>query len=112
MRIILSLILNTLAVAVAAYLLPGVHVDGPLAALVVAIVLGIVNVVVKPILVILTFPITIVTLGLFMFVINALMIMLTAWIVPGFAVDGFWWALLFSLVVSLVGSFLNAIAHD
>lgn len=112
MRLLLSLLLNTLAVGVAAYVLPGVHVDGPAAALVVAIVLAVVNIIVKPLLVLLTFPITVVTLGLFMFVINALMIMLTDWIVPGFTVDGFWWALLFSLVVSLVGSFLNALAHE
>ncbi|HTK05138.1 MAG TPA: phage holin family protein [Candidatus Eisenbacteria bacterium] len=112
MRVILHLILNTLAVAVAAYVLPGVFVDGPLTALVVAVVLGVVNVVVKPILVLLTLPITVVTLGLFLFVINALIILLVDWLVPGFEVDGFWWALLFSLVVSLVGSFLNAVANE
>lgn len=112
MRLILRLLLNTLAVAVAAYVLPGVRVDGPAAAFVVAIVLGVINVVLRPILVLLTLPITVVTLGLFMFVINACMILLTDWIVPGFEVAGFWWALLFSLVVSLVGSFLNALAHD
>lgn len=112
MRLILKLILNTLAVAVTAYVLPGVHVDGPMTAVVVAIVLGVINVVVKPLLVLLTLPITVLTLGLFLFVVNALMILLTDWVVPGFEVAGFWWALLFSLVVSLVGSFLSALAND
>jgi len=112
MRLIINLILNTLAVAVAAYVLPGVFVESAVAALVVAILLGVVNVVVKPLLVLLTLPITVVTLGLFLFVINALMILLVDWLVPGFQVDGFWWALLFSLVVSLVGSFLSALANE
>ncbi|MDD5251479.1 MAG: phage holin family protein [Patescibacteria group bacterium] len=110
MRLILKLILNTIAVLVAAYILPGIMVDGPLTALIVAVVLGVVNVVVKPIVIVLTLPATILTLGLFLFVINALMVMLVDWLIPGFAVAGFWWALLFSLVVSLVGSVLNWLA--
>ncbi len=112
MRLLLHILTNTLAVVVAAYLLPGIVIDGYLTALVVAVVLGVVNAVVKPILVVLTFPVTVVTLGLFLFVINALMVLLVAKIVPGFAVRGFWWALLFSLVVSVVTSFLNAIAAE
>lgn len=111
-RALLQLILNTLAVMVAAYVLPGVKVDGFVTAAVVAVVLGLVNAVVKPILVVLTLPVTIVTLGLFLFVINALMVLLVAKLVPGFAVAGFWWALLFSFVVSLVGSFLYSLAGD
>lgn len=112
MRILIKIVLNTLAVVVAAYVLPGVMVDSALTALVVAVVLGVINAVLRPVLVVLTFPITVVTLGLFLFVINACMILLVDRLVPGFAVDGFWWALLFSLVVSLVGSFLNAVGGE
>lgn len=112
MRILIKIVLNTLAVMVAAYVLPGVVVDSVVTALVVAVVLGVINAVLRPILVILTFPITVVTLGLFLFVINACLILLVDRLVPGFAVAGFWWALLFSLAVSLVGSFLNAVAAD
>lgn len=112
MRILIKIVLNTLAVVVAAYVLPGVMVDSALTALVVAVALGVVNAVLRPVLVILTFPITVVTLGLFLFVINACMILLVDRLVPGFAVAGFWWALLFSLVVSFVGSFLNAVGGE
>ena len=112
MRILLRLLINALAVFVAAYVLPGVIVDGPLTALIVAVVLGVVNTFLKPVLVILTLPITFVTLGLFLLVINGALVLLVSELVPGFVVDGFLWALLFSLVVSLVGSFLNALAAD
>jgi putative membrane protein len=112
MRILLSILVNTLAVIVAAYLLPGIIIDSYLTAVVVAIVLGVVNAVVKPILVVLTLPVTVLTLGLFLFVINALMVLLVAKLVPGFAVRGFWSALLFSLIVSVVASFLGAVAAE
>jgi putative membrane protein len=112
MRILIRLLVNALAVFVAAYVLPGVIVDGPLTALIVAVVLGVVNTFLKPILVVLTLPITFVTLGLFLLVINGALVLLVDELVPGFVVDGFLWALLFSLVVSLVGSFLNALAAD
>jgi len=110
MRLLLKLLINTLAVVVASRLLPGVAVDSLLTAVIVAIVLAGVNAVVKPVLVLLTLPATILSLGLFLFVINAAMVLLTAWLVPGFAVAGFWWALLFSLVVSLIGSVLHGLA--
>ncbi len=90
-----------------AYLLPGVHVEHYGYALLVALLLAIVNAVIKPVLVILTIPITFVTLGLFLLVINALMILLVDWLVPGFEVDGFWWALGFSLILSLFNSLFN-----
>ena len=112
MKILANLILATLAVAITAYLLPGVTVDSPVTALVVAVVLGIINALVRPLLVLLTLPVTILTLGLFLFVINALLVMLAAAIVPGFHVDGFLWALLFSLVLSLVSSLFGAIGND
>ena len=108
MRLVLHLFVNTLAVLVSAYLLKGVQVNGVMTALVVAIVLGIANVVLKPIFILLTLPITILTFGLFLFVINALLVLLVSEIVPGFAVQNFWWALIYSLVLSLVNSFLNS----
>jgi len=90
-----------------AYLLPGVALKGFFAALVVALVLGFFNTVLKPILVILTLPINILTLGLFTLVINAALILLASRVVDGFTVSGFWWALLFSLILSLVNGVLN-----
>jgi putative membrane protein len=107
-----SLVVSTLAVLITAYLLPGVKVDGFLTAIVVAVVLGIVNMFIKPILLLLTFPLTILSLGLFYFVINALMVLLVSAIVPGFKVSGFFWALIFSLVLSIVSSFLNSLAKQ
>lgn len=107
MRTLINWLVYSLAILVAAYILPGVHITSFLTALVVAVVLGIINAFIKPLLIILTLPITILTLGLFTLVINALLIMFTSWIVPGFVVDGFWWALLFSIVLSIVNWFLN-----
>ncbi|MCU0398589.1 MAG: phage holin family protein [Cyclobacteriaceae bacterium] len=104
---VIRFLLNGLAVMLTAYLLPGVHVEHYGYALLVALLLAIVNAVIKPVLVILTIPITFVTLGLFLLVINALMILLVDWLVPGFEVDGFWWALGFSLILSLFNSLFN-----
>ncbi len=104
MQILISLILSAVAVLISAYILPGVKVDGFFTALVVAVVLAVVNTFIKPLVVLLTLPINILTLGLFTFVINALMIILVATIVSGFKVDGILWALVFSIVLSLVSS--------
>src|SRR3989344_6734121 len=109
MQLVFSLLANSLAVFVAGYILPGVHINSFVTAIVVAIVLGILNTFVKPILVILTLPITLITFGLFALVINTIIILVVASIVPGFRVDGFLWALAFSLVLSLVNSFLNSL---
>jgi putative membrane protein len=84
----------------------GIQIDSFWTALLLALVLAILNAIIKPILIILTFPITIITLGLFLFVINALMILLTSHLVEGFKVNGFWWALLFSLLLSTISSLL------
>ena len=92
---------------ITAYLLPGIILKGFFAALVVAVVLGFFNTILKPILVILTLPINILTLGLFTLVINAGIIMLTSNLVDGFSVASFWWALIFSLILSLVNTILN-----
>ncbi len=109
MGILISILINGLAVFFTSYILPGVKVDSFITAIIVAVVLGIVNFVVKPILHLLTLPITILTLGLFTFVINALMILLVDYLVTGFHVDNFWAALLFSLVLSLVSSLLRSL---
>ena len=109
---IIRFLLSGLAVLLTGYLLPGVHVEHFGYALLVAIVLSIVNVLVKPILVILTIPITILTLGLFLLVINALIIMLVDALTPGFSVDGFWWALAFSLILSLFNSIFGGLIQD
>ncbi len=109
MKIFITFILNVLAVAITAYLLPGVQVSSLLTVIIVALVLGLVNIFIKPIILLVTLPLNILTLGLLTFVINALLILLVAYIVPGFVVLGFWWALLFSLVLSIVHMILFAI---
>ena len=106
MNIIIKLLLNAVAVLVAAYLLPGVEVDSFFTAFVLAIVLALLNVFVKPLLILFTIPLTFLTLGLFLLVINALIILLADSLVSGVYVDGFWWALLFSLVLSLINALL------
>lgn len=107
MAILINWLVSGLAILVTAYLLPGVHVSSFTSALVAAVVLGVINAFIKPILLILTLPINILTLGLFTLVINASVIILTSKLVPGFKVDGFWWALAFGIVLSLINSFLN-----
>lgn len=107
MNWIIRLLLNGLAVVLSAYLLPGVAVEDYGTALIVALILAVVNVIVKPILVILTIPITILTLGLFLLVINAALILFVENLVNGFTVDNFWWALLFSLILSIFNSLFN-----
>ncbi len=102
MQMIINWFVSAVAIMIASYLLPGVMVSGLIAALVVAIVLGFINVFIKPVLILLTLPINILSLGLFTLVINALLVMLASAIVPGFRVDGFWWAMLFALVLFAV----------
>ncbi len=102
MGLILRLLISAVAVLIAAYIIPGVSVDSFVTALIVAVVLGLLNAIVKPILVILTIPITIMTLGLFYLVINVLMVYLTDALINGFAVNGFIAALLFSILVAIV----------
>jgi putative membrane protein len=110
MNWLIRLLLNGLAVVLTAYILPGVSVEDYGTALIVALILAIVNVLVKPILVILTIPITILTLGLFLLVINAAIILFIDNLVTGFTVGGFWWALLFSLILSVFNSLFNDLA--
>lgn len=108
MSILINWILSAMAVFTAAYILPGVHVQSFTAALVAALAIGIFNATLKPILILLTLPITILTLGFFTFAIQALLIMLAASIVPGFSVDGFFWALVLSLVLAIINFFLHS----
>lgn len=110
MDTIVSVIISGIAIFLSDRILPGVKVDSFITALIVAVMLAIINLIVKPILFILTLPITILTLGLFTFVLNALMILLVDALVRGFEVQNFWWALLFSLVLSIIRSLLLAIA--
>ncbi len=110
MGIIINLILITLAVAVSSYITPGITLEGWFPALAAAVVLGILNTFLKPALVILTLPISIITLGLFLLVINAAIVLLASKIVPGFKVDGFWSALLFSVILSAVSYLINSLA--
>ena len=109
MKLLFRIILTSILVLLIAHFMKGVHVAGFVTALLVAIVLGLLNVFIKPIFVLLTLPFTIFTLGLFLLVINALIILLCTNIVGGFSVDSFWTALLFSVILSLSQSVLFAI---
>ena len=108
---LIRLLLSALAVVICATILPGAHVDGFVMAVVVAAVLAVLNVLVKPILVILTIPITILTLGFFLLIINTLLVMLASWLIPGFEVDGFWWAFIFSIFLSLINAVFGGLSN-
>lgn len=112
MNLILRILISAVAVFILSYFLPGVKEVTFTSAIIVAIVLGLLNAIVKPILIILTLPITVVTLGLFLLVINALIILLADKLIDGFSVNGFWVALLFSLLLSLLQSILFTILKD
>jgi putative membrane protein len=109
----MNFIIRLLITAAVAYglsmVLSGVHIPDFKDALILALVLALLNTFVKPILVILTLPITIITLGLFLFVINAIIILLADKFMDGISIDGFWWALLFSLLLSVVSSFVQSL---
>jgi len=107
MNILINWVISALAVFTASYIFPGIQVENFQAALIAALVIGIFNAILKPILVFLTLPITLITLGLFTFVIQAFLIMLAARLVPGFSVDGFFWALVLSLVLTIINYFLK-----
>ena len=107
MNILLRILISAVAVLLTSYLLPGVHINSFLSALIVAVVLAILNGILKPVLIVLTIPITILTLGLFLLVINALIILIASSVISGFYVDGFWWALLFSIILSFISYLLG-----
>jgi putative membrane protein len=103
-------LLNSLAVMVTAYLVPGFVIEGFGSAMVAAVILGIINATLRWVLIFLTFPITLVTLGLFLVVIDAFCLMMASWLTPGFRVKGFGWALLGALVLACVSSGLHYLA--
>ncbi|SEJ61461.1 putative membrane protein [Cyclobacterium xiamenense] len=107
LSVLFQLAVAGLVIIFTGYLLPGIVVDDWITGVIIAALLALLNLTVKPVLIFLTIPITILTLGLFLLVINALLVMLAAAMIQGFAVDNFWWALLFSLVLSLVNSILG-----
>lgn len=104
MNWIIRFLLSGIAVILTSYLLPGVHIEDYMSALLVALLISVSNIIIRPILIVFTIPITILTLGLFLLVINALIILFVDSFVDGFHVDGFWWALAFSLILSLFNS--------
>lgn len=106
-RFLLKTLVASLAVYITAWILPGVWIDQFLVSILVAFALGLINAFLRPVLVVLTIPVTIFTFGLFLLVINAALVMLVSHIVPGFHVDGFWWALAFSLILSLITGLLE-----
>jgi putative membrane protein len=112
MGFVVRVLVNAVAIYVVAAIVPGIELHGWLSALGAGLVLGLVNAVVRPVLVILTLPITLVTLGLFLLVLNALCLWLTSALVKGFEVTGFWSALLGALLVSIVSFILNAFVSD
>lgn len=112
MRIILKILLSALAVLILARVLPGVGVDSYTTAIIVAIVISLLNFIVKPLLIILTLPVTILTLGLFLLIINAIIILMADAFIGGFDVANIWWALLFSLLLSLLQSIFNSFLKE
>ncbi len=107
MKILINWVVSAMVIFILATVVPGVHVASFVTALAVALVLGIINAFLKPILIILTLPINILTLGLFTFVLNALLILLASKIVSGFVVEGFLAALVFGIVLSISNTFLG-----
>ncbi len=111
MTLLLTWVLQALALMIVAYILPGITVTSFVSALIAAVILGLVNAVVYPILAILTLPITIVTLGLFLLVLNVLMFWLAGSVFHGFKVDGFWWAVIGAVLYSIVSAILLSILN-
>ncbi len=109
MGLILVWILNAVALLIVAYILPGIAVSSFGSALIAALVLGLLNTLVKPVLVLLTLPITIVTLGLFLLILNGLLFWFAGSVLKGFVVNGFWWAMLGALIYSIVSGLLTGL---
>lgn len=107
MKIFIHWLVAAIAILITAYVLPGVQVDGLLVAFVLAVILGAINAFLRPLFIILTLPITILSFGLFVFVINGFLVMLAASIVPGFAVSGLWSGILFAIILAIVSAVLQ-----
>ncbi len=112
MGFLIRVLANALAILAAAYILPGIEVSGGLAVLAAGVVLALINAVVRPVLIFLTLPFTLVTLGLFLFVLNAFCLWLTSWLVTGFEVHGFWPAVFGAMLVSVVSWVVNGFLSD
>lgn len=112
MNLIIRLLVTAVAAYFLAYILPGIHLDGFGGAVIFAIVLGILNLIVTPILKLLGLPLTIITLGLFSLVINAIVFLIADYFIDSLNIDGFWWALIFSILLSFITSLLNGIFTD
>ena len=108
-RFLARLVLNGIAIIVAAWMVPGLELAGPGSALAAGVLLGLVNALVRPVLFLLTLPLTLITLGLFLFVLNAICLAIAAALVPGFAISGFWAAVAGALLVSVVSWILNGL---
>ena len=107
MKILINLLVTAVTLILVTYIVPGIHIDGFATAFVAALVLGLLNVLVRPILVLLTLPVTILTLGIFIFIINASLFLFVASFVDGFVVESFWSALFGSLLTSIISSLLQ-----
>ncbi len=105
---IAKILISAIVIFFLSWLLPGIHVQDTLQAVIAALVISVINAILRPVLVFVTLPVTVLTLGLFLFVINALMVMLAAYWLDGFDVDGFWWALLFSFLLAFFSSILQS----
>lgn len=101
---LVKIILGGISVLIAEFFLSGIHIDSWVTGFLLAAILILINLTIKPLMIVLTLPLTLITFGLFLLVINALVIMLADKIIPGFQVDGFWWALLFAVVLSIINS--------
>ena len=112
MYVILRWLAYTLAIMLIAWIIPGISVSSIWAALLVVVIMGLINIFLRPLLTFVTLPINFLTLGLFTFVLNALLFMLAGYIAPGFSVDGFWSALLGSLLLSLLSLPINKIGEN
>jgi putative membrane protein len=112
MGLLISLLLNTLALIITAYIVPGFIVDTFTSALLAAIVLGIINTFIKPVLLLLTLPLTVITLGLFIFIVNAIVLRMTTLFVPGFVVEGWMPAILGAIVLSITSTILSTLVKD
>ncbi|OGE42823.1 hypothetical protein A3B45_01115 [Candidatus Daviesbacteria bacterium RIFCSPLOWO2_01_FULL_39_12] len=112
MRLLIALVINALAFLLTAYIVPGFKVDNFTSAILSAIVLGVVNTFIKPVLSFVTAPLTIITLGLFAFVVNAVVLFIVAWVVPGFDVDGWLPAILGGIVLAVVSTVISSALKD
>lgn len=112
MKFLLKTLITAVNVFLLAAILPGIAIDNFYTAIIVSLVLAVLDFVLKPLLIFLTLPATILTFGLFLFVINAIIILIDAYLIGGFKIDGFWYALLFSMVLSFLTSFIDRRLKD